>query len=415
MSTTPTLRLGLLIFCSSLLSLAAAQSLTLTDALAAAESRTDVINARLAQEDAQVALERTLIDPLALRLERTQAEQRAELSEAELTQARYQAQADISAAYTQLIEAQARLELAALARTIAQQTLGITEIRFDKGSATELDVQEARNDLEDADTTLRTAQQGTALARSSLASLVPQPFDEALPLEPQSLTDLPPLQDVRDALLSLPALLQVEQGADLAAINLDLLDPSYASQSQLEAARLQADQTSESLRETRRALGIQAQSLYNAVTSAAETLQIRRDALANAREREALEERRLEAGLIADINLKQAQLASQQAQIAALEAEHGYLNALLELQAGTMIPITDFMTMPDTAEPDVAEPDVAEPDIEDLEITEPDLTDPDAVPNTSDLDTVEPDTVEPDTTDPNPSDLDEPEPGTDDD
>ena len=379
MSSTFTLRLTLFICVCSLLGVAAAQSLTLAEALAAADSRTDVINARLAQEDAQVALERTLIDPLALRLERTQAEQRSSLTRAELTQARYQAQADISAAYTQLIEAQARLELAALARTIAQQTLGITDIRFSKGSATELDVQEAQNSLEDADTNLRTAQQGAALARSSLASLVPQAFGEALPLAPQSLTELPPLDEVRTALTTLPTLLQVEQGAQLAAINLDLLDPSYASQSQLEAAQLQAEQGSESLRETRRALGIQAQSLYNAATSAAETLQIRRDALANAQEREALEQRRLEAGLIADIAYKQAQLTTQQAEIAALEAEHGYLNALLELQAGTMIPVTDFMTMPDAAEPNIEEPNSAE-----LETTDSGLSDSDEPGNTGD-------------------------------
>ena len=379
MSSTFTLRLTLFICVCSLLGVAAAQSLTLAEALAAADSRTDVINARLAQEDAQVALERTLIDPLALRLERTQAEQRSSLTRAELTQARYQAQADISAAYTQLIEAQARLELAALARTIAQQTLGITDIRFSKGSATELDVQEAQNSLEDADTNLRAAQQGAALARSSLASLVPQAFGEALPLAPQSLTELPPLDEVRTALATLPTLLQVEQGAQLAAINLDLLDPSYASQSQLEAAQLQAEQGSESLRETRRALGIQAQSLYNAATSAAETLQIRRDALANAQEREALEQRRLEAGLIADIAYKQAQLTTQQAEIAALEAEHGYLNALLELQAGTMIPITDFMTMPDAAEPNIEEPNSAE-----LETTDSGLSDSDESGNTGD-------------------------------
>ena len=320
-------------------SMATAQTLTLSDALAAAESRTSVVNARLAQADAQVALERTEIDPLALRLERTQAQQRAEITEAELTQARYQAQADISAAYTQVLEAQAQLELASLARVIAQQTLGITEIRFEKGSATALDVQEDENALEDADNNLRSAQQGAALARSNLTSLVPQPFDEAAPLPEQSLAELPSLNEVRDSLADLPALLQVEQGAELADLSLELLDPSYASRSELDAAELQAEQAAESLQETRRSLNIQAQSLHNAATSAAESLQIRQDALVNARAREALEQQRLNAGLIADIAYKQAQVATEQAEIAALEAQHAYLNALLDLQAATMTPV----------------------------------------------------------------------------
>ena len=326
----------LLLALSLALSVSFSQELSLSEALAAAESRTAVVNARLAQADAQLAFGRTQLDPLALRLEFTQAEQRALLTQAELTQARYQARADISAAYTQLLEAQAQLELAGLARDIAEQNLSITQIRFERGSATLLDVQETENALEDARNTLRSAQQGVGLALTSLASLIPQPFELALPVPDASLPELPPLDEVRANLSNLPALLQVQQAADLAAISLDLLDPSYASQSQLDNARLQAEQAAESAAEAKRALDIQAQALYNTASSAAETLEIRRDALANAREREALERQRLDAGLIAEINLKQAQLATQQAEIAALQAEHAYLNAMLDLQAGTM-------------------------------------------------------------------------------
>jgi hypothetical protein len=68
-------------------------------------------------------------------------------------------------------------------------------------------------------------------------------------------------------------------------------------------------------------------------------LSIRQDALNNALERQAVEKQRLDAGLIADIQFKQTQLATKQAELAALQARHAYLNALLALQAGTMTPL----------------------------------------------------------------------------
>lgn len=316
-----------------------AQAQTLPEALGAADNRTDVINAQLAYTDATIALSRTQADPLALRLEQTQAQQRATLSSAQLTQARYQAQVDITSAYTQLLEAQAQTNLAQQARDLSVQALDIARIRFDKGSATALDVQEAENSLEDAENTLMIASQGLALAKNNLESLIGMPVDAAQPVPEVLLSELPPLEQVLANLGNLPTLVQVKNGADLAQLGYELLDPSYASQSQIDNAQLQASQAQESAKEAQRGLEIQARSLYNNAQSARETLVIRQSALDNALEREALEKQRLDAGLIAEINFKQTQLATQQARIGALQARHAYLNALLTLQAGTMTPL----------------------------------------------------------------------------
>ena len=318
---------------------------TLDQALTATENRTAVVNARLAFDDAQLALSRTQADPLALKLDKVQAQQRAYLTGAQYTQARYQAMVDISDAYTQLLEAQAQRDLALKARNISEQSLEIANIRFSKGSATALDVQEAENALEDANNNLKTAEQGAELARTNLGSLLGSSVESVDAIADGKLVALPALEDVLVQLSGHPNVIEAQNGAELAALSVDLLDPSYASQSQIDNAKLQAGQAQEFAKEARRGLELQARSLYNQASTASEALTIRRDALNNALEREALEKQRLDAGLIADINFKQTQLNTMQAQISALQAKHAYLSALLNLQAGTMTPVLE-MTAP---------------------------------------------------------------------
>lgn len=330
-------RYGLIFAGLSVLSYSAA--LDLTVALTAVGSRTGVINSSLAASDARLALTRTQADPLALRLEQTQAAQRLALAEAQLRQARYTATADIAATYMQVLEAEAQLELARFARDLAAQSLEITRIRLERGSATELEVEEAQNTLQEAEQTVTTAEQGTQLAKRSLESLIGQ---EVIALEPVSeayLRAVPSLETVLAGLKNHPTLLEATQGVELATIGRDLLDPSYAAQVQIDAAELQLEQAETFTAEARRGLQLQARSLYNQVQTAAASYRIQQDALRNARAREALEAQRLEAGLIADITFRQTQLATKQAELAAMQGKHNYLNALLELQAGTLIPL----------------------------------------------------------------------------
>lgn len=316
--------------------LASANALNLSEALGAANSRTDVINALLTLNDATTALNRSQADPLALRLELVQAQQRAQLSRAQLNKAQYQAIADISASYTQVLELTAQRNLAAMARDLSQQSLDIARIRFSKGSATALDVQEAENSLEDANKNLASAEQGLILAKTDLQGLIGQSVDSLEEIPDSLLGSLPPLETVLANIDANPSLIQVANGAELAAVAVDLLDPSYASQSQIDNAILQRDQALESLKEARRGIELQARNLYNQSSTAAQSYQIQLEALNNALEREKLEKQRLDAGLIAEIQFKQTQLGTMQAYIAAMQAKHSYLKALLNLQAGTM-------------------------------------------------------------------------------
>lgn len=318
------------------LSLSFANAQSLQEALGAANTRTDVINAQLALNDANTALVRTQSDPLALRLDQVQAAQRARLTNAQLNQAQYQAIADIASSYTQVLELNAQRDLAAMARDLSAQSLEIAQIRFSKGSATALDVQEAENNLEDANKNLVSAEQGLNLARTDLAGLIGQSSESLQEIPDSLLISLPSLETVLASVDKNPTLIQVANGAELAALAVDLLDPSYASQSQIDNAILQRDQATESLKEARRGIELQARSLYNQASTAAQSYQIQLDALNNALERESLEKQRLDAGLIAEIQFKQTQLATLQARIGAIQAKHSYLKALLNLQAGTM-------------------------------------------------------------------------------
>lgn len=311
-------------------------ALPITEALAAANERTEVINARLGLADAELVLTRTEADPLALRLETTQAVQGLALGEAQLRQARYQALADVAAAYTRLLEAQLQREFAATARDVRTQLVDIARIRLERGSATALDVQDAENELQDARTNLNSAEQGVTLARTNLESLINQPVDATAPVPDELLAPLPSLETVLLGLETSPTLLQTTQGVELAEVSLDLLDPSYASAAQIDAARLQLEQGQESARDAQRGLTIQARALYNTATSAEQSYRNSLDVLVSAREREALEQQRLNAGLIAEITFKQTQLTTFQAFLAMNQAKNAYLNALFDLQAGTM-------------------------------------------------------------------------------
>ncbi|MGL4611532.1 MAG: TolC family protein [Trueperaceae bacterium] len=316
-----------------------AEQLTLPAALATSTNRSAVVTAHLALNDANVARSRTEADPLALKLEQIQAKQKVALSQAQLDEARYKAIQDITTGYTQLLEAQAALKLSTFARDISKQNVQITTIRRDKGSATNLEVQEAQNALEDAENSLVSAEQGASLAQTNLEGLIGRPVQTLAAIPDDLLAPLPNLQTVLLNLATLPALLQVNQGIELAQLGVDLLDPSYASTSQIDTAKLQLETAQTSSGEVRRGLELQARTLHNTAKSAAETLTIRQAALANAQERETLEKQRLDAGLIADMQFKGTQLATQQADLGALQAKHAYLNALLALQAGTMTPV----------------------------------------------------------------------------
>ncbi len=314
---------------------------TLENVLAAVEGRVNVVTARLDLAEAERALERTDGDPLALRLERTQASQAVEAARADLAAARFEAQAEVAAAWARVRETELQVALAEAARDLSARALAVAELRLERGSATQLDVDEARTDLADADANLAAARDGLALAQADLTGLTGLPAADELPAVDRERLAAPlPDDDELDAAIEgLPTYLQVAHGVELAGLGVELLDPSFAAQAQIERAATQLAQAEAGATEARRGLRLQVQALRNAAVSARERDRLARQALEQARERESIEASRLEAGLISELELATVRLESQQAELRAVQAEHALMNALLDLQAGTLRPL----------------------------------------------------------------------------
>lgn len=316
-----------------------AQVIDLPSALSYASGRTDVANALLELTDAQQNQLRTQADPLALRPDLVQAEQRSALAMANYNANRYAAEAEIASAYTQALEAFTGAQLSQSVLALQQQSLDIAQIRYNRGGATKLDVRDAETAVADARNGLQTAQDGYRLALNNLSSLLGQALDGVQPIQRNASLELPSLENVLSYLGNNPSLVRVNQGVALAQVGVDLLDPSYASRSQMDNARLQLETAQTSSREVRRALEIQARSLLNEAENARDALNVSLSQLNTALERESLEQQRLASGLIADIAFRQTQLASEQNRLAYLQAENRYINALFNLQASAFVPL----------------------------------------------------------------------------
>lgn len=332
--------IGLILVASCATSVTFANEVDLATALAAADSRPPVVDARLAFQDAERNLVRTEADPLALRLDLVQAQHAVRQGERTLAQARFEAYAAIGRAYTQALEADVQLALAERARDLAARSLEIARIRLERGSATRLDVQDAETDLARATSNVASAREGRELALTQLASLTERKDPRPTTVDTRFLAiEIPAAASVTAGLADHPSLLQARQGLELAQVAHELLDPSYAAPVQIEQAELQIARAEEAAAEARRGLSLQSDQRLNAVNSAYDRMLVERDAVAAARDREATEVQRYEAGLIAEVQLDQARLATAQAELAALQAAHGYLLALLDLQAATVTPI----------------------------------------------------------------------------
>jgi len=313
------------------LGLAQAQTLTLDNTLAKAKDQAPVISAQVEFSDAKAALERTLADPLLTRPSRVQAEQRLALAQANYDRSLVQAQGNIAGAYASVLEAEAQVKLAQKALELAGKNLEVAQIRQKNGSGTALDVKQVQTRLEDSRKNLAAAENGYALAQGSLRSLVGN-FDELAPL-PAS-PAMPPASAVKEYLAQSPDLIQSKQRAELANLQLELLDPSYTAKADIEAAKARAEQAAAGAREIERGFSIQYDSSYQQLQAASRTLAVQQASLANAREQLANDKKRLDAGLISSLAYLQSELSAIQAELAAQQAQGAYLRAWYALQSG---------------------------------------------------------------------------------
>lgn len=369
----------LLLALSLLGALTLAHALTLGEAFGASAARTGVLSAERDLRDAREAAERTARDPLAVRTDLVQARARVVLAEAALEGARYTALQDLGGAYTGVLGARGQLELARASVRLSEASLRIAEIRLQNGSATRLDLADAEVALEEARSGLHAAEEGLALALANLRGILNEAgvadvaADDLSGVPERFLVSPPPLEEALAAAARHPDLLGIAQQVELADLSRSVLDPLYAPRTQIEGAELQLQSAQSALQEARRGFELQVRGLYNQVETARSTLEVEERALAGAQDRLATQRQRFEGGLIADVELQQAELSALQAEQGLAGARQGLLNALLELQAGALVnlggPYAPFappaQTDPTPAQSTPAQPDPAQPEGED--------------------------------------------------
>lgn len=319
----------------------AAHALTLPEALDSVPTRSSVVNAEAELADARTNLNRVRRDPLAVRADTLGAEQRLALAESSLERTRYAAQRELTAAYTGVLQANAQVALAEQSLALSERALRVAAIRLENGSATQLDLQDAEASLNEAQNGLRAAREGQGIALSNLTGILGRPVaaDDLERLPEDFLTPLPPLETALRSAERHPDLLTVAQQAELAELGASVLDPLYAPQTQIDTAESQLAGARTGLAEAERGFRLQVRNLYAAAENAREALRLETAARANAAVRLRTQRQRFDGGLISQIEFDQARLADAQAELEAENARIAYLGALLELQAGSLVPL----------------------------------------------------------------------------
>ena len=313
-----------------------ASAYTLSDALQSAAQRPAVAAAQLEIGGARDDLARTEADPFALALEKTQAQQRLELSQAQARQARFTALSELGSAYTAQLQAELEAEATRENEALTGRLVEVAQIRFRRGSITGLEVREAEANLSVAEAAHAAAEERLALSRTSLQALLP-PGTETGPLEPiperTVERTLPELATVLEQARETPTRLEVQQALVLARLQNGLLDPSYSSARDLEAARTALEAVQVSSAETVRTQNAQIRTLYAQATAARELYRAQKSAERAARSRLNFQKNRFSRGLISDLELRQSEYTATEARLELLRAKHDYVTSVFALQA----------------------------------------------------------------------------------
>lgn len=339
---TPHLAAVRTVLATLLLSGGGALAYSLADALEGADARPAVLAADLAARDARADLERTRADPFALRLERLNAEQRLQLAEAAVNAERFAALGELGSAYTAQLQAEAEAEAARANAALSRRRVEVARIRARRGSLTDLEVQEAEADLGVAAAALRAADESLVLSRTTLQALLGtgvrtgelEPIPDAALAAP-----LPDLNAVLEAAARTPDLLTAQQALVSARLTSSLLDPSYSSARELAAARAAQETAQAAFSEAVRAQNAVVRTLYAEAAAARELYAAQAQSTAAAASRLLFQRRRFARGLISDLELRESELAAQNAQLELLRSKHAFVTAVFGLQSAAATPL----------------------------------------------------------------------------
>lgn len=321
------------------LSISFAQTTPTGDALTLAEvldlapaNDPDVLGAQADLEAAQRDLTRLQADPLALKVPTLQAERVLENAQAALESARLTSRTEATSAYFDALSADSSLNIAEQTVAVQEVSLQATQIRFEAGAATDLELLQAENALAEAQRSQQNADQARDLAYSELTSLT---GEEVTRLAQVSLTPpaIPALEASLDRAETENSGVQAAvTTVEVAEAQLAAVDNAFSAQTDIDAARDDLTSARSDLDTTRRSLDLSVRGAHNTLSSAARGFEGAQASFEASQGELAAQEARLEAGSLAPISYQEAVLGHLQTEAEMYSALYTFRLAALQLE-----------------------------------------------------------------------------------
>ncbi|MGL4611483.1 MAG: TolC family protein [Trueperaceae bacterium] len=312
-------------------------ALTLEQALnLAPDVNAAVIAGRTDVSAAERDLERINRDPLALRLEKLQAEQTLASEQENLEAALLSSRLDVMDKFFAALEADQALANAQKQQQISVATLEAQQIRFEAGAVTQIDLSNAQNDAVEAERIVRDAQNTRNLAYSQLSSVVSQPVSKLAPYKADAPT-LRPLEQIRtEAKEKNNQLKLLQRSVELAKTQLEITDNAFSSRSEIDGAEDALANAELSLSDYQNSLELTVESSYNSVLSAQASYENALETLRTSAYDLAAQKTRLDAGSISPIAYQQSELSHAQSQAELDTAKHQLTLAHIRLDQAVL-------------------------------------------------------------------------------
>jgi outer membrane protein TolC len=312
-------------------------ALTLEQALSLAPNLdADVISARTDVAAAERDLQRVSSDPLSLRLEKVQAEQKLASEQDSLATALLANRLDVTDKYFAALEADETLANSLKQQQIATATLEAQQIRFEAGAITQIDLSNAQNDAVEAERTVRDAQNTRNLAYSQLGSVVGQSVTALTPYEAEA-PQLMPLEQIQsEANEKNTRLKSLQRNVELARTQLAITDNDFSSRSQIDSAKDSLANAELTLSDYQNSLGLTIESSYNSVLAAQASYDNALESFRTSGDDLTAQKTRLDAGSISPISYQQSELTHAQNEAALDRAKHQLFLAHVRLEQAVL-------------------------------------------------------------------------------
>ncbi len=311
--------------------------LTLEQALTLAPNvNATVIAGKTDLASAQRDLDRVTNDPLSLRLEKLQAEQKLASKQNALDTALLANRLDVTDKYFAALDADKTLANAQKQQQIATSTLAAQQIRFEAGAITQIDLSNAQNDAVEAERTVRDAQNTRNLAYSQLGSVIGQSVTSLTPYEVEA-PQLVPLEQVQaEAVEKNTQLKSLQRNVELARTQLEITDNDFSSRSQIDSAKDALANAELNLSDYQGSLGLTIESSYNSVLAAQASYENALESFRTSDDDLSAQKTRLDAGSISPIAYQQSELTHAQNEAGLDKAKHQLFLAHIRLEQAVL-------------------------------------------------------------------------------